>query len=414
MRTLLALLVGALTVIGTFSGTYKGTQDGVEFTLDLKQDGSKVSGTAKGTAVGTPVTFILNGAVTGDTSEGDIKLEGDDEKMKFRATLTSEGLELKIADLEDGKANWAEADNITFKRTSTEPPAEKPAGEGKLVRHVKAPTDMLKNGKEYTHASGGKFRYPASWALKEEDVALVLTPADAGPDEHIVITGEKAQGATDPSAPEILAYLDQSVKALFPDMKRVGGVEKATAGAGKGAFLVWEGDIQGKPSQVRAYVTILKGYGVSVIGVGPKEAIAKRDQTLRDIFYTFGWGQGKVDQRLVGTWKHWAYAQASGRESTANAVLNADGTFTYTSSSEMAANHKGTNQYGDQTAWGAMYSRSGSGWKGTWTADGSEIRLNFEDGSTEAFDYEFKQEGANTFLVTYGADRNKPMEWSRG
>ena len=61
-----------------------------------------------------------------------------------------------------------------------------------------------------------------------------------------------------------------------------------------------------------------------------------------------------------------------------------------------------------------MYSRSGDGWGGTWTATGDEITLNFEDGSSQTFDYVFKQEGANTFLVTYGSDRSKPMEWSRG
>ncbi|MEQ1934375.1 MAG: hypothetical protein ABL962_10945, partial [Fimbriimonadaceae bacterium] len=58
-------------------------------------------------------------------------------------------------------------------------------------------------------------------------------------------------------------------------------------------------------------------------------------------------------------------------------------------------------------------SRGGSGWRGTWTAYGGELILNFEDGTREVFNYEFKQEGANVFLVTWGDDRKKALEWSR-
>lgn len=396
--------------MANFSGSYSGTQDGTEFKLDLKQEGARVTGEAKGGGI----TFKLNGTASGDAAEGTLLLEGTEEKLFFKATLDADGLQMKIADADDnGKANWAEADTIVFKRTTpAEGPAEKPTG-GKLAKFSKAPTAMLKGGKEYTHASGGKFRYPADWTLKEEEAALVLTPPDAN-NEQFFVVGEKAEGATDPASPEVVAYLDETVRSLLPAMKRVGAVEKATAGAGKGAFLVWEGDHDGRLSQVRAYVTILKGYGISLIALGPKDAIAKRDKALRDIFYTFGWGQGKRDQKLVGTWKHWSYKATSGVESKATAVLNADGTFSYESDSESSGNVNIKNQYGDQTAWGVMYSRNGSGWKGTWTADGSELTLFFEDGTSESFDYEFKQQGANVFLVTYGADRKKPMEWSRG
>lgn len=410
MRALLMLLLGATIYLAGFSGTYKGTQDGVEFTLELQESGSKLTGKATGAGV----VFNLSGTVNGTSAEGDLKLEGADEKMFFKATLNGDELVMKIADAdENGKADWSEPDTISFKRVGEVPKAEK-AQSGKLAKYSKAPTEVLKSGKEYTHASGGKFRYPANWGLKEEEAAIVLTPPDAVENEYVFVVGEKAEGATDPASPEVVAYLDESVRGLVPSMKRVGEIEKATAGSGKGAFLVWEGDYQGTPAQVRAYVTILKGYGIALVALGPKSAVEKRDKALREIFYTFGWGQGKRDERLVGAWKHWSYKATSGTESTATAHLNADGTFSYESSSERSGNFNLTNQYGDQTAWGVMYGRSGSGWRGTWTADGSELTLNFEDGNTETFDYEFKQQGANVFLVVYGADRSKPMEWSRG
>ncbi len=412
MRALLLSVLVALTS-ASFTGTYEGTQDGVKFNLELTQSGSNVTG--KATAADGAVSFSFKGTASGETAEGEMTMAGDAVKLFFKATLTSDGLTMKIAEPDDnGKALWAEADTIAFKRLAGEPvKAEKPVG-GKLAKYSKTPIDVLKSGKEYTHASGGKFRYPAGWKITEGDGFLELTPPDAAEGERILILGDKAEGATDPSSPEIVAYLDEQVRGSLPTMKRVGPVEKAVAGSGKGAFLVWEGDVNSVSAQVRGYVTILKGYGIALVAAGPKASVEKRDKQLREIFYTFGWGQGKTDARLVGTWKHWAYAAASGRESSATCVLGADGRFSYSSSSEMAANYKGTNQYGDQTAWGAMYSRSGDGWGGTWTATGDEITLNFEDGSSQTFDYVFKQEGANTFLVTYGSDRSKPMEWSRG
>lgn len=408
MRTFLFGLLLALQ--GSFTGTYKGTQDGVEFTLNLRQEGSKLDG--KATAAGGQLTFIVSGSVEGDTAAGELKVEGDSEKLFFRATLKSGGLTLKVSEPDaSGRANWAEADTIDFTRTGG---AKDPGPtQGKLTKYSKAPIEVLKSGKEYTHPSGGKFRYPASWKLTEGEDFLELTPPDAAEGERILILGDKAEGATDPASAEVVAYLDEQVMGAVPGVKRVGKVERASAGSGKGAFLVWEGKVSGVDAQVRGYITILKGYGIALVAAGPKAAVEARDKQLREIFFTFGWGQGKTDQRLVGTWKHWSYAAASGRESTATVVLGADGRFSYSSSSEMAANYTGTNQYGDQTAWGAMYSRSGSGWSGTWTATVDEITLNFEDGSSETFDYQFKQEGANVFLVTYGADRSKPMEWSR-
>ncbi len=391
-----------------FTGTYKGSQDGAEFTLELAQLGTSVSGTAKTSGV----EFKLSGTVIGQSAEGDITIMG--EKLRFRANLNAEGLQMKIADLdENGKADWSSADTISFKRIGETPKAEQPKAAGKLVRYSKEPTEVLKSGKEYTHASGGKMRYPASWKLEELELGLKLSPPDAAEGEQYFILSESANGATDPAAPEVVAYLDSTLKASLPDMKRVGGVEKASAGNGKGAFITWQGTVNGKPGQVRAYVAILKGNGVALIAVASKETLEKRDKTLRDIFYTFGWGQGKKDDRLVGTWKHWSYNQTAGRETNSNAVLGADGSFSYQSNSEANSNFSGKNQYGDITWTGGLSSRSGSGWRGTWTAFDGELTLNFEDGTREVFNYEFKREGANTFLVTWGDDKKKALEWSR-
>ena len=392
-----------------FTGTFKGTQDSVEFTLELVESGGKLTGKATSSVLSLSVA----GTVTGNKAEGLMTISGTSDKLAFRGTLSGDDLDMKLADVDEaGKANWTEPETIAFKRVSPTTPAEPEAKTSKLLKFSKAPTDVLKNGKEYTYASGGKVRYPASWSIQETEGALKLVPPDAG-EEVILITGERAEGATDAGSPEVLAYLDSQVQSVLPDMKRVGKAEKASAGNGKGAFLTWEGTIQGKAGQVRGYVTILNGYGVALIALGPKEALDKRDKTLRDIFYSLGWGQGKKDTNLVGTWSYYAYSQISGKETKASARLNADGTFTYESNTEGGNNYSGKDGLGNETWTGWVNSRSGSGWKGTWTAVGGELTLNFEDGSSETFDYTLKQEGANIVLVVTGANKNKPMEWVR-
>ncbi|MEQ1821827.1 MAG: hypothetical protein ABL949_04925 [Fimbriimonadaceae bacterium] len=411
MRPLLcffSLLAASLSLGADFSGSYKGTQDEAEFNLDLTQTGTSLTGTAKVSIV----EFKFTGTVSGENAEGDVSVLT--EKLKFKAKLTTDGLEMKIAELDEaGKADWTGADTINFKRVGEAAKTEEPKTPGKLAKFVKEPTELLKSGKEYTHANGGKMRYPANWKLEETELGLRLTPPDATENELYLITSEPANGATDPGAPEVLAYLDETLKASLPDMKRVGKVEKASAGNGKGVFITWEGTANGKPAQVRAYAAILKGNGVALIAIGSKDVLEKRDKALRDIFYTFGWGQGQKDQKLVGNWKHWSYNATAGRETNSTATLAADGTFSYQSNSETNANFSGKNQYGDITWTGGLSSRGGSGWRGTWTASGGELILNFEDGTREVFNYAFKQEGANVFLVTWGDDRKKALEWSR-
>lgn len=395
--------------VADFSGTYKGTTEGIEFELKLTQSDKSVSGKATSPVI----TFNLTGKVNGDTAEGTMKPDGagDEDKMFFKATLEGTDMDMKIAEPDDnGKANWAEADTIKFKRVGGAP--AKTEGEGKVSKFVKKPTEALGNGKEYTHASGGKFRYPADWTLKEAEEGLILTPPDAiEGKEFFLITGEKAEGATDPTSKVVADYLNVAIGTVAPGAKRVGGIEPAAAGNAKGAIYTWDGSINGVEGRIRAYVTILKGYGISLVAFGPKEKVEARDKQLRSIFYTFGWGQGKIDQRIVGRWQFYSYK--SGRETKASAVLNADGTFSYESSSEFSANLSGKDTGGNELWTGWVNSRGGGGWKGTWYADGSEITLNFEDGTSETWDYRLEQQGSAFVMILTGNDPKKPFEWSK-
>lgn len=389
MQKLLAFILLFLTpIISDFSGTYEATKDGDHFTITLKQSGTQLSGEATGHGA----TFTLDGKVDGNHASGKLTLKEGDLKIYFKAAIDGDSLKMTISEDESFKTT----DETTFTRTKKE-------GEPKLS---KEPTGTLKNGKEYVHPSGGKFKYPADWKLDELDGALKLTPPDAQEGEAYLVLAEQAQGATDPGTPEILAYLDSQVQAQLPFMKRTGQPEKATAGAGKGVMLIWDGKSADKEIRVRAYVTILKGYGVALVAAGPKDRIDAKDKILREIFYTFGWGQGKLDTNLVGEWTYWGYKGSSnygyGKETRAYAVLRADGTFSYSNDSETAIS----------ASTGSLVSRRGSGWNGTWTADGTTLFLNFEDGTSDSFPYKFKQEGQNVFLQVTGSD-GKAMDWSK-
>lgn len=403
----LAALIAIAIAPANFSGTYKGTTEGIEFELKLTQTEKDISGIATSPVI----TFNLSGKVNGEVAEGTMKADGDDERLHFRATLKGSDLQMKIAEEgENGKADWSEPDTIDFKRVGDAP--AKTEGEGKISKFLKKPIETLATGKEYTHASGGKFRYPANWSLKEEEIGIVLTPADAAEGkEFYVINAEPAAGATDPAGKQVSDHLNAALAAFATGVKKVGSIEEAPAGNAKGAIYSWDGTVNGQPSRIRAYVTILKGHGVALVAIGPKDTIERRDKELRAMFYTFGWGQGKIDQKIVGKWQFYSYK--SGRETKASAVLAADGTFSYQSSSEFSANLSGKDGLGNESWTGWVNSRGGDGWKGTWFADGSELTLNFEDGTSETWDYKVVMQGTAEVMILTGNDPKKPFEWSR-
>jgi len=409
MRKFLILPILLVVQLATadFTGEWELKQDGETIRLSLKQTGSTLTGSSESDGL----AISIEGTVTGNEAKGDFKVKGLDEKLKFRAKLNGDKMTFSVA--QDDKFEDAETLEFTRVTKTTSPTETKTSVVSKFKT---APSATLRNGKEYQHASGGKFRYPADWELTVGEEGLRLTPPDAAANEFYLILGEPAQGATDPATPEILAYLDSQVTGVFPTLKRAGKVETGAAGGGKAAIITWDGKHEGADYRVRSFTTIMKGFGVSLVAAGPKAKVEARDAQLREIFQTFGWGEGKVDPQLVGTWNHWSYSGSTnyGREEKAQIVLNQDGTFTYRGESETAMSAEGRNAGGEQTWVGGANARRGSGWQGRWTADGKTIILNFEDGTSEIFTYGFKQEGANVFLVATPDGGGKATEWSRG
>jgi len=423
MKWILAGIVALIAALADFSGTYVGDMEGAKVRMELKQSGKNLSGTADVMGLKVNVT----GTVSDNTATGTMDIGG--EKLHFKGTLSGSKLTLKLADVDDdGKVLWSEAETLEFKKEggAIEPPAktEKPtekARPSKPADKTKADLDQaeikplgtLKNGKLYEHSSGGKFRYPSDWKLTEAAEYLQLLPPGAAANEFYLIMGDDAQGATDPADPNVGQYLDGQLTAQVPSMKRVGKVQHAPAGNAKGAVYTWEGDVEGVKARTKAYVTIINGAGVALVAIGPADAIKKREPILREIFFTFGWGQGKGDPRLVGEWTHWSYNATSGTEKNSKAVLRADGTFSASWDAESSGNFSGKNQYGNETWYGGYASKNGGGYGGTWFVRGNELTLNFSDGSTETWDFTITAESSGTWLRCYGTDKKKPIEWRK-
>lgn len=412
MRFIVALIAALYLFVADFTGRYSGEWEGEKFELELKQSGKNLSGSVTNGSVKFPVS----GTVDGNSATGTMDIMG--EKLHFKATLSGNSLTWKVAEEDDdGKPNWSEADTITFKRegdakAEPENSRQEPKEKDKEKSEKPAANRTLANGKLFEHSSGGKFRYPVDWKLTEAEGYIQLSPPDAGAKETYLILGESSD-ATDPAAPEVAAYLNEQLVSQVPSMKRVGKVEHAPAGNAKGAVYTWEGDVDGIKARTKAYVTIINRTGIALVAIGPAEKIKDREPILREIFFTFGWGQGKGDPRLVGEWTHWSYSAVSGTERNSKAVLRADGTFSATWDAESSGNFTGKNQYGDEIWSGGYANRSGGGYSGTWFVRGSELTLNFSDGTTETWDFELANENGNIFLRLYGDDKKKPIEWRK-
>ncbi len=413
---LVASLIALVTLfVASFTGTYKGKIEGQDAVLTLKQNGTSLSGDVKVAGI----TINLTGTVDGNSASGNVSIMG--EKAPFKATLSGKTIKIKVADVDDnGKPNWDDADEMEFTSDSEAAPANDEQGSAEPIKPSKSnngvtpAASLTTTGKEYTHSSGGKFRYPANWTVTEAEGGVRLTPPDATENEVYLITGESAEGATDPASKEVAEYVNSSLQAAIPNAQRSGGIGSAPAGNGKGAVYTWTADSNGTKLEIKAFVTILKGFGVAVVGIAPPDIMKKREPVLRSIFYSLGWGQAKTNPQLVGVWKHWSYSATSGTEKRATAELRADGTFTVNWNGESSGNFSGKNQYGDTTWVGGTYSNSSSASSGTWFVNGNELTLNYGDGSTDTYRFEFANENGNVFLRLYGDDPKKPLEWSRG
>ena len=410
------------SVLGTFEGKY--IDEPARVVLQEAQ------GKVTGSAVFFGLTYKLTGTKTGTSAKG--AMVSSDEMLVFRASIKGDQLTFEYTD-KDSSSGWADADRAILNRTgkaqpgtssqpakpsaSKPPSGSKPTGTSKPPKKPVAgsggskPISLLANGKEYVHPSGGRFRLPKTWKVVNNAQAggLELIPDSKRDSIKILMMSDSAQGETNPASAEVQSLLDQQVAQLDPNAQRTEGPTRIQAGAGSGAAYAWKAGT----GIVRVYLTIIKGRATILLAAGAVNSINAHEKTLREIFTTLGWGQGKLDSRIVGKWLQYTYVQATGRETKTVATLKADGTFVLTSDSESAANMQGTNQYGDVLWTGGTYNRQSGTHKGSWSADGTSLFLTFEDGGFEQFAYRFEQQGTAFVMKLFKTGSTKGVEWSK-
>jgi hypothetical protein len=131
-------------------------------------------------------------------------------------------------------------------------------------------------------------------------------PRSAGQEtaEAYLVFAEAAEDITSAKDPRVVQFLDQQLGQMLPFLKRSGESEKIRAGAAPGILVTWEGDNpKGMTVHAHAFATVLKGYGIALVGLGDRKQIAAREKTLRGIFASFAAGEGQKDPQLVGMWK---------------------------------------------------------------------------------------------------------------
>lgn len=260
-----------------------------------------------------------------------------------------------------------------------------------------------RKGKTYRHIIGFSFWYPADWRIQEGDGFLQLVPPNPGsspegPTEAYLVTGEStaSEGIQSAADPRVAEYLDMQVKSLLPTLSRVGSATTIDTANGKGVVLDWQGtNPQGQVVRARAFVNIIRDYGVSLLAIGLGDRLQARDADLRQIFASFGFDQGENDPALIGTWHLLSTYSVTNRspfvsdadrasavsESTTTLEFLRDGTWVRTHTSRMIAFGAGiTLDTGPET----------TVHRGHWNAGDGSLYMVWEDESYDDFRYQIR------------------------
>ena len=152
----------------------------------------------------------------------------------------------------------------------------------------------LAQAKTFSHPSGYSFQYPAAWQVEQMGADYRLTPADTkmdamGPSELYFTLTEVAQNISRPDEQAVIQYFDSRLRSTLPFVQLTGQVEPAQAKCGQGAVITWAGvPPMGRAIRARAYVAMLPGRAIALLGFGYQDIIAAREGTLKEIFATFG------------------------------------------------------------------------------------------------------------------------------
>ncbi|HEY5912893.1 MAG TPA: hypothetical protein VJA21_20060 [Verrucomicrobiae bacterium] len=394
-----------------FAGRFKNDELAVDFLAD--------AGAYTGTVKLGDRTFPLSATEKSGALEG--TFASGDSKFAFKATLDEDNLTFTT----DGTAYKLTRQNVG-RNPLARPATANPDGTKIPVpgSRTNEPSGGPASGaawKTYRHATGLTMSYPADWQLKEHPQMLQLVPSDAasnadGPTEAYLAFAEAAEDIRSAEDPRVVQFLDGQLGQLMPFLKRTGEVEKIRAGAAPGVLATWEGtNPKGMTVRAHAFATVLKGYGVALVGLGDQTRIAAREKTLRGIFASFAAGEGQRDPQLIGTWKYWHYSTSGlggfSTEITRFLMLRADGTCRWSSQSESGGSARGTDSLGNQTWSAGVAGVSGGADQGTWSAGNGKLYIMWRNGSLSEWNYSVAGEPGARRLMLKGGGQQQADEW---
>lgn len=277
------------------------------------------------------------------------------------------------------------------------------------------------NWKTFRHATGLSMRYPANWKLERQEGFAFLIPPDQGKDasgplEAYIVAGQGSEGVQSIEDPRVIDYLDQQMAGFAPFLQRQGEPERIQAATSPGIVASWSGtNPNGKLINAQVYATIVKGFSMSLITVGEPARLKKRNNIVRSVFASFAAGSGKRDPRIAGSWRFYSYKSSAdgkfGTEKNRYMRLSPDGSASWSSSSESSGNFAGRDGGGNTTWTGGVAGQSGSGDHGTWSAEGGELFILWNDGSTSSWNYRVQGGNGGRKLYLKGSNAEAD-EWT--
>lgn len=252
----------------------------------------------------------------------------------------------------------------------------------------------LAKAQTYRHPTGFTFQYPADWKLHDTGEGVQLTPPDVqtgprGPTEKYLVVAQTVPDASRVDDPWVVRFYENQIRAVAPFLVRRADTEPALTVSGPGVVAIWEGKApSGALFQARAYITVLKGFGVVLAGLGEKKRLTAREGTLRQIFASFRMGEVEKDPKLLGTWRANLLKPGSLTGVARTLILRADGTFFISSAAGAAPGATPALDDDRPGRWG--------------TADG-KLHIAWPSGFDESFTYELKGAPGTRSLLLKGA-----------
>lgn len=297
--------------------------------------------------------------------------------------------------------------------------SEHPRGAPPAVATDPALAEATKDWKTFRHPAGGTFRHPADWTLQTTPQGLIITPADARPNEEVLIgLAASARGHTDPMSPALAAELDTLISTTLPGLRRsrpptaittANTANTATSTPKRmtiGSRHHYDGiGPDGRAIQCEVFVKLSGGTVAGFSLAGFNDRVNARAPVVERMFRTIampsmgapagapgGTTTRGGDARLVGMFRGETISTGEVYVNTQLVyAINANGTLLYGAQSAMSTSERGPS---GNVEWSADGVTDGSVRRGQWSTSGWRLTVDWRGGGRSVFRYGFEPDGS--------------------